>query len=394
MTRHKHRIELFDRIAPDSIGAELGVFEGEFTEEIASAIRPNKIFAVDLFSGHITSGNQNGEDRHGCDMDARYEELKRRWQNSPLVPVQSESSSWLWSQPRGSLDWVYIDTSHDYQHTAHELAAAHHAVKAGGWIMGHDWDMEFSGVISATAEYAERWGCDLELTTEDGLASFALERPSNPLSKPHTGMVLQIAHGKRDERLWDINGAAIKSWAEHHGWRYQLQRENVAAPLSAHWTKLASELDLLTSAPDVPLLTLDADVLLRSAHVSPAEVFECHGIGMAIGGQASYCPHFNCGVRAVWGRRAKLLLELAWKRRKEFMDHPWNEQASIHSSMGHFPGTVFPISPRWNHNYNDRHMQGKVDTVIFGYHGTSNREELMLFEQQSWRQFHQSREAA
>jgi hypothetical protein len=53
-----------------------------------------------------------------------------------------------------SLDFVYIDTAHEYDHVAKEILAWYPKVKVGGYLAGHD--IYFPGVNQAVGEYAKR----------------------------------------------------------------------------------------------------------------------------------------------------------------------------------------------------------------------------------------------
>lgn len=134
-----------------SIGAELGVFSGDFSEQILRIVRPRLLYLVDLFSGPAVSGDENGHMRweNMLEMPGR---LSERFRGSPVEIVKMSSTDWLISLPPHSLDWVYIDTDHEYSNTAKELSASLRAVKIGGFIAGHDYAPQTPGVIRAVDE--------------------------------------------------------------------------------------------------------------------------------------------------------------------------------------------------------------------------------------------------
>jgi hypothetical protein len=53
-----------------------------------------------------------------------------------------------------SLDFVYIDTAHEYDHVSKEILAWYPKVKVGGHLAGHD--IYFPGVGQAVREYSQR----------------------------------------------------------------------------------------------------------------------------------------------------------------------------------------------------------------------------------------------
>ena len=60
--------------------------------------------------------------------------------------------------PEASFDWLYIDSSHAYEHTGKELRLAERLVKPGGVICGDDWSDDpghpHHGVRRAVEEFA------------------------------------------------------------------------------------------------------------------------------------------------------------------------------------------------------------------------------------------------
>jgi hypothetical protein len=168
------RIDWLRTLPPNSTGAEIGVFQGDFSREILQHARPAKLHLVDLFAGHIISGDVDGRDMRLQDMAAIRPTLDAL---SPVVRThQADSVAWLQAQPEASLDWVYIDTSHTYEHTAAELAAALRPVRPGGIIAGHDFSRAHEGVIQAVIEFVRDHQSKIEIFDGDLLPSFAIHR--------------------------------------------------------------------------------------------------------------------------------------------------------------------------------------------------------------------------
>jgi len=51
---------------------------------------------------------------------------------------QTSAESYLARRPEGKYDWVYIDTSHDYESTLRQIDLSIPVVKQGGWLAGDD----------------------------------------------------------------------------------------------------------------------------------------------------------------------------------------------------------------------------------------------------------------
>jgi hypothetical protein len=170
------RSDLLRDLPKNSTGAELGVFCGDFTREILATVQPKTLHLVDLFEGRVTSGDKDGRHMRTVDMAVIRGELEALGHPVIHYPIQthaSDSVAWLEAQPFASFDWVYIDTTHEYEHTLAELRAARLAVKPGGIIAGHDLSRAFPGVFQAVAEFADETQAPLEIYDGDLLASFA-----------------------------------------------------------------------------------------------------------------------------------------------------------------------------------------------------------------------------
>ncbi len=174
-----NRLALLDELPKHSIGAELGVFEGAFSAEIIRRVQPETLFLVDLFAGNIISGDQDGRNLHSADMARMFQRLRTQYADQPSIHVVcAEAVSWLRSRKAATLDWVYLDTTHTFQQTAFELAAALRAVKPGGIISGHDYHPEhYAGLVRAVNEFCESLGTVPEIFAGDGLPSYLIRRP-------------------------------------------------------------------------------------------------------------------------------------------------------------------------------------------------------------------------
>jgi hypothetical protein len=64
-----------------------------------------------------------------------------------------------------SLDFVFIDGSHDYENVKNDINAWYPKVKSGGILAGDDYDIKWSGVIKASNEFAKQ--NNYQLTIDD-----------------------------------------------------------------------------------------------------------------------------------------------------------------------------------------------------------------------------------
>ena len=151
------------------------MFRGDFSVAILNICRPALLYLVDTFDGQVMSGDANGENALKQDMGQIPAMLHFFLQGKPFEIVKACSWEWLESLRPESLDFVYIDTSHDYDSTMKELRASKRAVRKDGLICGHDYDwMTFPGVVSAVNQFAQEFDLSPEIYRGDKLASYLI----------------------------------------------------------------------------------------------------------------------------------------------------------------------------------------------------------------------------
>lgn len=174
------REQITDLLENNSIGCELGVFEGSFSQILVNSGKFSKLYLVDLF-GKIdiaTSGDKRGNNiKVYLHTDAMLEVVKEKFGSNPIVEIcTSDSVSFLNSMPDDYFDFIYIDTVHDYNHTRKELEASLRVIKNGGFICGHDYhETEYPQLVLAVNEFCNKNNLYFTLTNEDRLESFMIK---------------------------------------------------------------------------------------------------------------------------------------------------------------------------------------------------------------------------
>ena len=118
-----------------TIGAEVGVYKGAFTEKFC--IAGLKMFAVDPWKAYQGAGRtQKEQDR----QDFLYGHTQRT-----LAPykdctiIRADSTEGVKQFEDESLDFVYLDGDHSFAHIAADIVAWSKKVRRGGIIAGHDY---------------------------------------------------------------------------------------------------------------------------------------------------------------------------------------------------------------------------------------------------------------
>ena len=145
------------------VGAEVGVFDGYFSEELCKAIPGLKLFSIDgwqIYGGYRNTSYQKM-------LDGAYEITKKRLKPYNAEVIKKFSLDAIKDFEDESLDFVYLDGNHEYEYVKQDIEAWTPKVKKGGIVSGHDYYESKSGrlgVIKAIDEYITEHGYKLNTT--------------------------------------------------------------------------------------------------------------------------------------------------------------------------------------------------------------------------------------
>ena len=139
------------------IGAEIGVFKGAFVSYLLST-RPSKLYLVDPWYRLSATWPWAQGDKSTVRALVRILDEYRPEIEAKLIEPRVEfSDEFLSSMPDGYFDWLYIDSSHQYEQTLRELELGIRKIKPGGFIMGDDYNSDVNarhhGVYKAVKEF-------------------------------------------------------------------------------------------------------------------------------------------------------------------------------------------------------------------------------------------------
>ncbi len=148
-----------------AVCAEIGVFRGEFTRDILRVTKPRELHLIDgwwlVEDGMFDEWDEHDRQRIIRAAHSAVEALAARHPEC-TVHVANDLHV-LPTFPDCYFDWVYLDSSHEYEHTAKELEILRHKTSL---ISGHDWVEDSShkhhGVCRAVTEFCDRYGWRLK----------------------------------------------------------------------------------------------------------------------------------------------------------------------------------------------------------------------------------------
>ena len=133
------------------VGAEIGVNKGHFSKWICYKMRRNKpkLFLIDPYKSY----KEYSEYLDQNEMDSIYEEAKTRLAEFNVEFVKKMSMDAVKDFNDNSLDFVFIDSNHDFQFVVNDIAEWSKKVKPGGIVSGHD----YSGYMFQVREAVDGW---------------------------------------------------------------------------------------------------------------------------------------------------------------------------------------------------------------------------------------------
>jgi hypothetical protein len=166
--RAAKRDALLELLPKGSVGAEVGVFAGDFSDRILAIVRPRKLHLIDPWTYMASELPKDGlsvsaDYADPSRFEQRWEQVRSRF-HAEIASGQVELHRALstdaargFSEPY--FDWVYLDANHHYDFVLRDLAAYLPLIKPGGFLTGDDfgrrgrWD---NGVERAVREFLVR----------------------------------------------------------------------------------------------------------------------------------------------------------------------------------------------------------------------------------------------
>ena len=147
-------------------GAEIGVREGTYSEQLCKAMPGLDLICVDIWE--IYPGHQNK--KVAAEM---YTEAQGRLEPYNARLIKQTSLDAVKYVENGSLDFVYIDAAHRFDNIMTDVIAWSSKVRSGGIVSGHDYYRgRNNGVVPAIDAYTNAHLIFEWFVTDEKEASF------------------------------------------------------------------------------------------------------------------------------------------------------------------------------------------------------------------------------
>lgn len=169
------RSDFLKLLPKNSIGVEIGVFKGQFADEMLSIVNPSKLFLIDPWVGHIHSGDKDGKVFEFIENGDNYfsDVLLPKYKYDTRVELIKNTSGILKGFEDKFFDWAYVDGNHSFLGVTHDLEILKSKVKPNGVIMGHDYKIpRYFSVVKAVNNFCRKYNLKIEYLTSDGFPSY------------------------------------------------------------------------------------------------------------------------------------------------------------------------------------------------------------------------------
>ena len=153
---YREMVKTFD---PNSIFVEIGTWKGQsacfMAVEIINSLKQIDFYCVDTWDGQDTYGQYNSDE--DVKNNTVYSQFLKNIEpvNGVIKPIRKKSSEAVDSFKDNSIDFIFIDASHDYDNVKKDMVAWFPKLKKTGIFAGHDYQSKCPGVIKAVQEFSE-----------------------------------------------------------------------------------------------------------------------------------------------------------------------------------------------------------------------------------------------
>ena len=183
MKIYNTRKDMLFEVQPSGRIAELGVYKGDFAQEILDQCQPRELVLIDLWQNQpIQSGDADGNNLQFQNGTYLFDVVCERFGSNSLVRIKKGLTSMILHYEDDYFDMVYIDADHSFDAVREDLENAFRKTKNGGLIMGHDYEynlektrhVHYFGVKAAVTDFCLCKNLQIDMKAMDGCVSFGI----------------------------------------------------------------------------------------------------------------------------------------------------------------------------------------------------------------------------
>lgn len=141
--RDQARRKVLNLIPQGALCAEIGVWKGDFSQQILDTGKVRELFLIDpwRFAPHFPARLYGGlVAKSQTEMDEIFLAVERRFSGKGVQVIRKPSLDAAETFPDSSFDWVYIDGDHYCKAVLDDLSAWFPKARPGGFVVLDDYD--------------------------------------------------------------------------------------------------------------------------------------------------------------------------------------------------------------------------------------------------------------
>ena len=160
----------------NAVFVEVGTWKGRsaayMATEIANSEKNIKFYCIDPWTGQTLDNDPTAYDCKESRNNTLFEHFLKNIEpvKEYLTPIRGLSNTAVLKFKDNTLDFVYIDASHDYESVANDLNIWYPKLKGGGVLAGHDYIQH--GVKRAVNEFTSKNNLKAQVYPTDTLSWF------------------------------------------------------------------------------------------------------------------------------------------------------------------------------------------------------------------------------
>jgi hypothetical protein len=141
-----YRDGMLSRLPPNSVGAEIGTWKGDYARRMITIAQPCRLHLIDpyiFFEEYPDRWYGGLEAKSQPDMDKIFEAVKHdltelAGDKTEVIFHRDLSAKAIQELADDSLDWAYVDGNHSYEYVKRDIEDLIPKLKVGGLLMGDD----------------------------------------------------------------------------------------------------------------------------------------------------------------------------------------------------------------------------------------------------------------
>lgn len=159
--------ELLNEMGLTELAVEIGVYRGEFASQLLDTWKGRYLYLVDPWESLSDYDDPMNSGDRNADLGSCLLRLEPHTGRFFVRRTRSELEAVHW--PENTMDFIYLDANHEYEHVRQDLEIWWQSLIPGGIFACHDYlSINLPGVKRAVDEFVAKHQLQLHLTWETG----------------------------------------------------------------------------------------------------------------------------------------------------------------------------------------------------------------------------------